>query len=60
MHVAQINIGTMIAPTDDPRVAEFMEALDAINHSGTWQALPAKRTKRIWTDQYSNVWEILR
>ena len=31
MHVAQINIGTMVAPTDDPRVAEFMEALDAIN-----------------------------
>jgi GNAT superfamily N-acetyltransferase len=30
-HVAQINIGTMIAPTDDPRVAEFMAALDRIN-----------------------------
>ena len=24
VHVAQINIGTMVAPTDDPRVAEFM------------------------------------
>ena len=31
MHVAQINIGTMIAPTDDPRVAEFMDALEAVN-----------------------------
>lgn len=30
-HVAQINIGTMVAPTDDPAVAEFMEALDRIN-----------------------------
>jgi GNAT superfamily N-acetyltransferase len=30
-HVAQINIGTMIAPTDHPAVAEFMEALDRIN-----------------------------
>lgn len=31
MHVAQINIGTMVAPTDDPTVAEFMEALDRVN-----------------------------
>lgn len=30
-HLAQINIGTMVAPTDDPRVAEFMGALDRIN-----------------------------
>lgn len=26
-----MNIGTMIAPTDDPAVAEFMDALDRIN-----------------------------
>ncbi|MFP5489357.1 MAG: GNAT family N-acetyltransferase [Acidimicrobiia bacterium] len=31
MHVAQINIGTMVAPTDDPVVAEFMAALDRVN-----------------------------
>ena len=31
LHVAQINIGTMVAPTDDPRVAEFMDGLDRIN-----------------------------
>jgi GNAT superfamily N-acetyltransferase len=31
VHVAQINIGTMIASTDDPAVAEFMEGLDRIN-----------------------------
>lgn len=31
MHVAQINIGTMVAPTDDPAVAEFMDALDRVN-----------------------------
>lgn len=30
-HVAQINIGTMVAPTDDPAVAEFMAALDHVN-----------------------------
>ena len=30
-HVAQINIGTMVAPTDDPAVAEFMQGLDRIN-----------------------------
>ena len=30
-HIAQINIGVMIAPTDDPSVAEFMENLDHIN-----------------------------
>lgn len=31
IHVAQINIGTMVAPTDDPEVAEFMDGLDRIN-----------------------------
>ena len=31
VHVAQINIGTMVAATDDPRVVEFMEALERIN-----------------------------
>lgn len=31
VHVAQINIGTMVAPTDDPRVAEFMYALERVN-----------------------------
>ncbi len=30
-HIAQINIGVMIAPTDDPSVAGFMENLDHIN-----------------------------
>ncbi len=31
VHVAQINIGTMVAPTDDPSVAEFMDNLERIN-----------------------------
>jgi GNAT superfamily N-acetyltransferase len=31
VHVAQINIGTMVASTDDPRVAEFMDALARVN-----------------------------
>jgi hypothetical protein len=30
-HLAQLNIGRLRAPTDDPLVAEFMEALDPIN-----------------------------
>jgi hypothetical protein len=30
-HIAQMNVGTMLYPTDDPRIAEFMNALDGIN-----------------------------
>ena len=30
-HLAQFNIGRLLAPPDDPRVAAFMNALDAIN-----------------------------
>jgi hypothetical protein len=33
-HLAELNIGRLIAPTDDPRVAEFMNALDKINGLG--------------------------
>jgi heme-degrading monooxygenase HmoA len=29
--LAQINVGRLVAPTDSPAVAEFMEALDPIN-----------------------------
>ena len=31
MNVAQLNIGRLVAPTDDPAVAEFMDALEPIN-----------------------------
>ena len=34
MHLAELNIGRLIAPTDDPRVAEFMANLDRINGLG--------------------------
>jgi hypothetical protein len=34
MHLAQLNIGRLVAPTDDPRVAEFMAALDRVNGLG--------------------------
>ena len=34
MHLAELNIGRLVAPTDDPRVAEFMENLDRINGLG--------------------------
>lgn len=30
-HLAQINVGNMVAPQGDPRVAPFFEALDRIN-----------------------------
>jgi hypothetical protein len=30
-HLAQINVATLVAPTDSPVVAEFMEALAPIN-----------------------------
>ncbi len=31
MEVAQLNVGRLVAPTDSPVVAEFMEALDEVN-----------------------------
>lgn len=34
MHLAELNVGRLIAPTDDPRVAEFMAALDRVNGMG--------------------------
>jgi hypothetical protein len=33
-HLAELNVGRLVAPTDDPRVAEFMGALDRINGLG--------------------------
>ncbi|MEM8754661.1 MAG: DUF3291 domain-containing protein [Pseudomonadota bacterium] len=33
-HLAELNIGRLVADTDDPRVADFMAALDRINGLG--------------------------
>ena len=33
-HLAELNVGRLLAPTDDPRVAEFMDNLDRINGMG--------------------------
>ena len=33
-HLAELNVGRLVAPTDDPRVAEFINALDKINGMG--------------------------
>jgi hypothetical protein len=33
-HLAQLNIGRLVAETSDPRVAPFMRALDAVNAVG--------------------------
>jgi hypothetical protein len=30
-HIAQLNVGRILAPTDSPQLAEFMAALDKIN-----------------------------
>lgn len=34
MHLAQLNVGRLVAGTDDPRVAGFMAALDRVNGLG--------------------------
>ncbi len=34
MHLAELNVGRLLAPTDDARVAEFMAALDWVNGLG--------------------------
>jgi len=34
VQLAELNIGRLLAPTDDPRVADFMNNLDAINGLG--------------------------
>lgn len=34
MHLAELNIGRLVAPTDDPRVEEFMSVLDRVNGLG--------------------------
>ncbi len=33
-HLAELNVGRLLAPTADPRVAEFMDNLDRINGMG--------------------------
>jgi heme-degrading monooxygenase HmoA len=30
-HLAQLNVGRLVAPLDDPLIAEFVEALEAVN-----------------------------
>ncbi len=34
LHLAELNVGRLLAPTDDPRVADFMAALDRVNGIG--------------------------
>jgi hypothetical protein len=34
MHLAELNVGRLLAPTDDPRVKDFMDALDVVNGLG--------------------------
>lgn len=57
IHLAQLNIGRLIAPTDDPRVAEFMGALDRVNGLGkrmpgfVWTYL---KEARLWRGRVCN------
>ncbi|PTX56556.1 uncharacterized protein DUF3291 [Litoreibacter ponti] len=37
-HLAELNIGRLVAPVDDPRVAEFIDNIDRIN--GLGQRMP--------------------
>jgi len=34
MHLAEMNIGRLVAPTDAPQVREFMDNLDRVNTMG--------------------------
>ncbi len=34
MHLAELNVGRLLAPTDDPRVKDFMDNLDRVNGLG--------------------------
>ena len=34
MHLAELNVGRLLTPTDDPKVREFMDNLDRINGLG--------------------------
>lgn len=47
-HLAQINIGRLIAPIDDPKIAEFVAQLDSIN------AIADKAPGFIWRLQSSS------
>lgn len=44
VHLAELNVGRLLAATDDPKVKEFMENLDRINglgkRMGAHQRLP--------------------
>jgi hypothetical protein len=42
-HLAQINIARLIAPLDDPRVAEFVAQLEPVNKLAERQKLKAGR-----------------
>ena len=47
-HLAQINIGRLVAPIDDPRIAEFVAQLDPIN------ALAERSPGFVWRLQSSS------
>jgi len=34
MHLAELNVGRLVAPTDDPRVKDFMDNLERVNGLG--------------------------
>ena len=56
MHLAQLNVGRIRYPTDDPRMAGFMDNLDRIN------ALAEKSPGFVWrmTDEGNNNMDVTR
>ena len=59
MHLAELNLGRLLAPTDGPRVAEFMGARDRVNGLGRrmpgfgWMYL--KDTGLFWQHQCNRI-----
>jgi len=48
MHLAELNVGRLLAPTDDPRVAGFMAALDRVNGMGKRMPGFVWKEVRLW------------
>jgi len=46
-YLAELNVGRLLAPTDDPRVAGFMANLDRVNGLGKRMPGPDRSTCRV-------------
>ena len=59
MPLAELNLGRLLAPTDDPRVAEFIGALDQLNGLGRrmpgFGGMYLKDTGLFWQHQCNRI-----